>query len=44
MLAPHNTKGNFHSLVTDFSPYGRKIGNKRMISTALPQAKMTFEM
>jgi hypothetical protein len=32
------------SFVTDFSPYGRKIGNNKMISTALPKAKMAFEM
>jgi hypothetical protein len=29
--------------VTDFSPYGRKIGNKRkMVSTALPKAETDF--
>jgi hypothetical protein len=32
-------QGVLHSFVADFSPGGRKIGNNKMISTALPKAK-----
>jgi hypothetical protein len=37
-------QGIFYSFVTDFSPRGRKIGNNKMISTALPKAKTGFVM
>jgi hypothetical protein len=29
----------WYVLVADFSPAGRKIGNKRMLATTLPKAK-----
>jgi hypothetical protein len=32
-------QGTFHFLLPDFRPTGRKSGNKKMVSTALPKAK-----